>query len=69
MKRKISVTNYADELIIAKLDYILVLAKLMVAEMKYSNSLWQRKNVLKQSQYSNDFPDLKEMCSFCHSRK
>ena len=46
MKRKISVTNYSDNLIFAKLDYMLALAKLMVAEIKYRNSLWQRKNSL-----------------------
>ena len=43
MRRKMSVINPADNLIFAKLDYILALTKLMVAEIKYRNSLWQRK--------------------------
>lgn len=43
MKRKISATHYVDNLIFAKLDYMLALAKLIIAETKYRNSLWQRK--------------------------
>lgn len=43
MKRKMSVTNYIDGLIIAKLDYMLALVKLMIAEAKYRNSLYAAK--------------------------
>ncbi len=46
MKRKISATHYVDKLIFAKLDYILALAKLMVAETKYRNSLYAKRNSL-----------------------
>ncbi len=44
MKRKISVTNYGKELIFAKLNYMLALIKLMIAEAKYYNSLYATKN-------------------------
>lgn len=45
MKRKKSATNYTDELIFAKLDYMLALAKLIVAETRYRNSLYARSTV------------------------
>lgn len=46
MKSKTSATHYVDNLIFAKLDYMLALAKLMVAEIKYRNSLYAKRNNL-----------------------
>ena len=43
MKRKMSVINPSDNLIFAKLDYILALVKLMIAETRYGNSLYAKK--------------------------
>lgn len=46
MKRKMSATHYVDNLIFAKLDYMLALAKLIIAETRYSNSLYAKRNNL-----------------------
>jgi hypothetical protein len=43
MKRKMSATHYVDNLIFAKLDYMLALTKLMIAETRYRNSLYAAK--------------------------
>lgn len=42
MKREMSATHYVDNLIFAKLDYMLALIKLMIAEAKYHNSLYAK---------------------------
>lgn len=42
VKRKMSATNYIDKLIIAKLDYMLALAKLIVAETRYRNASYAK---------------------------
>lgn len=46
MEIKVSATHYADNLIFAKLDYMLALAKLIVAEARHHNSLCAKRNNL-----------------------
>lgn len=43
MKIKISAADYTHKLILAKLDYMLALAKLIIAEKRYYNSLYETK--------------------------
>ncbi len=45
MNLKMSIADY-DKLIFAKLDYMLALIKLMIAETKYRNSLYAKRDNL-----------------------
>lgn len=42
MKRKMSIADY-DKLIVAKIDYMLALIKLMIQEQRFYNALYETK--------------------------